>query len=307
MIATDKDGHQFRLAAIQCPICLLSDERVLGLRGGRHQRWNLGVETRIVQCKRCSLVYPNPFPYPLAPQALYGDPAKYFEGHDLEVTVRGYEQLARQLARRIAKPQPRILDIGAGRGDFVHAATRLGLATEGLEFSQAMIAFAKARFSVTLRDESAEDLAQRRPATYDGVMLNAVLEHVYDPGALMRAVSTLLKPGGVLYIDVPNEPNLLTFMGNAFERACGREAVYNLQPTWAPFHVFGFNPIALRHLCEQNHIRIERMRAQANPAVRANASLKDRLKAFVARQVQHAANLTHTASNLFVWARKEQT
>ncbi len=279
---------------------------MLGLRGGIHQRWNLGVETRIVQCRHCSLVYPNPFPFPVAPQTLYGDPAKYFEGHDLDITVRGYEALARQLKRRTGKQQPRVLDIGAGRGDFVYAATRLGLTAEGLEFSHAMIAFAKERFSVTLRDERAEDLAERQPASYDGVMLNAVLEHVYDPAALMRAVSVLLKPGGVLYVDVPNEPNLLTFVGNAFERARGKDAVYNLQPTWAPFHVFGFNPIALRRLCEQNHIQIERLYVNANPAVRADASLADRLKAFVAQQVQHVANLTHTASNLFVWARKEQ-
>jgi SAM-dependent methyltransferase len=304
VIATDKAGNRFELRPIVCPVCRRDDARELGMRGGRHQRWGLGVETRIVQCRRCTLVYPNPFPFPESPQTLYGDPRKYFEGHALDATIAGYRTLARELAAHTGKPSPRILDIGAGRGDFVHAATQEGLRAEGLEFSHAMIAFAREHFAVTLKDTPAEALAAEQPGAYDAVVLNGVLEHVYDPDALMRDAAALLAPGGVLYLDLPREPNLLTWVGNAFERARGQKRVYNLQPTWPPFHVFGFNPRALRTLCKKHGVRIEHLRVHASIEVRASRGLRDRAMAFAAKQVHRLANYTNTASNMYVWARK---
>jgi len=303
-LRTDRDGNAFELRPIQCPTCGPSPLRAVGLRGGVHQRWGLGVETPIVQCERCSLLFPNPFPYPVDAQKLYGDPEKYFP-RDLDQKIEHSRQLAREIRARSGAPNPRLLDIGAGRGEFLHAAALEGLRDSlGVEFSEAMIEFAAKSFGVKLEKLSAEQLAERDGASFDVVILNAVLEHVYDPDAFIRAVAKLTRPHGLLYLDLPREPHLLTMVGNTLNRALRREAVYNLQPTWPPFHVFGFNPKALAVLLEKHGFRIESLRVRASTRIRSSGGLKDRVKALAGQQINRVANLTGLASNMFVWARR---
>src|SRR3989338_6327808 len=81
-ILVDSEGNVFELREVSCPTCGPSVQRLVGYRGGKWHRYGLGVATRIVRCHRCRLLFPNPFPYPRAPQQLYGDPSKYFESHD---------------------------------------------------------------------------------------------------------------------------------------------------------------------------------------------------------------------------------
>lgn len=303
-IRTDQAGNRFELRPISCPTCGPASQRVIGMRGGPHQRWGLGVETQIVACERCSLLFPNPFPYPVDPQKLYGDPEKYFP-RDLDEKVEHSRQLAKDIRSRCTVPNPRLLDIGAGRGEFLHAAGLEGFVdARGVEFADAMIAYAAKAFGIQLEKISAEDLAAREGSSFDVVVLNAVLEHVYDPDALVRAVARLTKPGGLLYVDVPREPHLLTMVGNTLNRVLRKEAVYNLQPTWPPFHVFGFNPKALGVLLEKHGFRIESLRVHASTQIRSSGGLKDTVKALAGQQINRVANLTGLSSNMFVFARR---
>ena len=64
-IVTDQNDNQFELHQWHCPICESSKEKFIGMRGGDSHRFKLGVETRIVQCRECSLMFSNPFPIPL--------------------------------------------------------------------------------------------------------------------------------------------------------------------------------------------------------------------------------------------------
>jgi SAM-dependent methyltransferase len=304
-VVRDSRGNQFELRPIHCPTCGPGRERVLGKRGGTHQRWGLGVETRIVECESCGLLYPNPFPVPVDGESLYGDPEKYFgDQQDLDRKIEVYRSLAREMRSR--RPGAiRLLDIGSGRGDFLHAAKLEGIVDSvGLEFAPAMIEFAKKRFDIDLQKVPAEELVKTQAGSFDVVVLNAVLEHVHDPSALVRSVAALAKPGALLYVDVPREPNLLTMVGNTWNRLLRRQTVLNLQPTWEPFHVFGFNPRAIRTLLERHGFRITELHVHASPEIRAGQGLKDRAKSFVGTQVNRLANVIGYASNMILWAER---
>ena len=82
--------------------------------------------------------------------------------------------------------------------------------------------------------------------TYDVVLLAAILEHLYDPMETLRRVRNALRPGGLLFVDVPNEASLTMRIGNIYMRARGRNWAINLSPTFPPFHVVGFSPASLR-------------------------------------------------------------
>jgi len=204
------------------------------------------------------------------------------------------------------KRTPSILDVGSGRGELLQAARLEGLHdVVGLEFNQAMINYVREQYNISVVPKTIEEFAQTSNRVFDIVFLNAILEHVYDPNSMMSACSKLTATGGVVFLDVPNEPNLVTFVGNACNRILGRRACFNLSPTWPPYHVFGFNPRVIRILCGKHGFEVIRIQIRGNPTIPFKANFADRLKAFVAVEIGRLANATGTASNMYVWARKQ--
>jgi 2-polyprenyl-3-methyl-5-hydroxy-6-metoxy-1,4-benzoquinol methylase len=110
-----------------------------------------------------------------------------------------WRYILRAIAARI--PKPRILDVGAGNGYFVHLARKeFGWQADGLEISDAQIAYARQAFAVDLLKAAPDDLTQR----YDVVTSFNVLEHVADPMALLGAMNRRLRAGGCLLLTTPN-------------------------------------------------------------------------------------------------------
>jgi SAM-dependent methyltransferase len=305
-VLVDSKGNGFRMRPAHCPTCGPGPVRVVGLRGGRHQRHGRGVETRIVCCRTCRLLFPDPFPFPVDPQELYGDPQKYFEGHDEQGKVDTGRSIVRRASQRLGAPVRSLLDVGSGRGEVVAAAQLEGVTTVvGLEFSKAMIDYASRKYGATILPQTVEEHAAARPApVYDCVVLNAVIEHVYDPDAFVAAVAAVTRPGGVVYVDTPRDPNLLTWIGNAWFAATLRRTVLNLAPTWPPYHVYGFSPRSLDVLLRKHGLRIDDLQVHARAHIPHDGRLADRAKSLVGEQVMRLANLTGTASNMIAWARR---
>jgi len=263
------------------------------------------VTSPIVRCAGCGLLFPDPFPFPVDPQRLYGDPEKYFATHDADAKVASYRQIVTELIADSGLELPSLLDVGSGRGEALHAAQAVGLDdVVGLELSEAMRDETHRRYGVEIRLETIEQHAESAGRTYDIFVLSAVLEHVYDPDAMIASVARLSHPGSVVYIDVPQEPNLLTMLGNLPGRVRGTRTVYNLAPTFPPYHVFGFNPRSLTMLLEKHGFQTFRWLKRAQLRIPHRAGLKDRATAFGAMQVHRLGNATGLSTNMDVWARK---
>jgi 2-polyprenyl-3-methyl-5-hydroxy-6-metoxy-1,4-benzoquinol methylase len=302
---TDAKGNQFDLRSIRCPTCEVSDTRLVGYRGGKYQRYGEGLVSRIVACRRCDLLYPDPFPFPIDHDKLYADPDKYFGAHNEEAKVESYREIVRKLAAMSGTAKPAILDVGSGRGELLRAAKREGCDDViGLEFAAAMIAYAKESHGVEMIPLTIEEYSKTAGRTFDAIVLGAVLEHVYDPDAMIASARALLRPGGILYIDVPRDPNILTEAVRLFNRARLSRAVINLSPTFAPYHVFGFTERSLVRLLKKHAFKAEIVLVQSGTHVPHDGRVKDRVKAIVATQLFRLGNLTGRAANLFVWARR---
>jgi SAM-dependent methyltransferase len=304
VVVTSSRGHSFRLEPWSCPTCGPAGKRVLGHRGGRFHRYDEGVETPIVRCTSCGLIYPDPFPVPIdRGEAIYGDPAKYFRDK-LENLLPHYRRTIADLRQRVRVDDPFLLDIGSGRGGLLAAASDVGIRAVGLELAPAMAEFARAHFGVDVQIETVEEHADRLATpTYDAFLLAAVLEHMHNPDSALDAIARLAKPGAVLYLDLPNEPNLMTRVGNFVERIRGRHAVYNLSPSFEPYHVYGFSLRPLDRLLANHGFAIESRDVWAAPRVPTAGRRLDRSAAAIGTLVNHLANMTGTASNQIVWAR----
>jgi 2-polyprenyl-3-methyl-5-hydroxy-6-metoxy-1,4-benzoquinol methylase len=99
----------------------------------------------------------------------------------------------------------RLLEAGCGAGDFLHAAKPL-YDVYGFDLSEAGVSRARARnpelaeriWAGTLEDQALPG------ESFDGICLWDVIEHVWDPLAVMRQLVDYLKPGGKLLLSTPN-------------------------------------------------------------------------------------------------------
>lgn len=113
------------------------------------------------------------------------------------------------VADRIALSGARVLDVGCGAGLLSEALARRGARVTAIDLAPELIKVARLHrlesdVEVDYRLQSVESLAADEPATFDAVTCMEMLEHVPDPGAVIRACATLLKPGGQLFVSTLN-------------------------------------------------------------------------------------------------------
>lgn len=103
----------------------------------------------------------------------------------------------------------KILDVGCGGGILTEALARQEAHVTGIDLSDKALKVAdlhSLESGVQVRYEkiATEEIALREPGTYDIVSCMEMLEHVPDPGAVVRACAQLVKPGGHLFFSTLN-------------------------------------------------------------------------------------------------------
>ncbi|MBI4589249.1 MAG: class I SAM-dependent methyltransferase [Candidatus Rokubacteria bacterium] len=197
--------------------------------------------TRVVRCA-CGLVFVTPQPERPSIEQAYD--AGYY---------RPWEEQARRRAliwgRRIERvealrsPPGRLLDIGCGRGAFLHVARERGWEVSGTEISPyAAKAAGAARFPVV----EGEVWEAGFPAgAFDVVTCWHVIEHAADPRRILQEIHRVLKPGGWLVLATPNLEDHIFRAAYVLAR---RHAPPLYEPDERELHLFHFSGRTLRAL-----------------------------------------------------------
>jgi SAM-dependent methyltransferase len=164
------------------------------------------------QCRTCRF---------MQPAALPAHPAYFETIYDLRWSsewmenefASGYKDLIfgtilKELGRRVAPGQRRLLDVGAHVGRMLHLARAAGWRPEGLELNPRTARFAAERTGLPVHRMNARDAATTG-ARFDAVVLTDVLEHIPDPVAILSDLRALLNPGGWVAVKVPYGVNQL--------------------------------------------------------------------------------------------------
>jgi 2-polyprenyl-6-hydroxyphenyl methylase/3-demethylubiquinone-9 3-methyltransferase len=105
-----------------------------------------------------------------------------------------------------------ILDVGCGGGILAESLSRRGACVTGIDAADQVIACAEQHardqgLSIDYHVSAAEDWVKNNPnqaASFDVVTCLELIEHVADPIGLIQALSTLIKPGGDLFLSTLN-------------------------------------------------------------------------------------------------------
>ncbi|OGY46925.1 MAG: hypothetical protein A3J62_02035 [Candidatus Buchananbacteria bacterium RIFCSPHIGHO2_02_FULL_38_8] len=101
------------------------------------------------------------------------------------------------------RPDSKVLDLGCSTGHFLAALKdKVGLRV-GLELNQAQVLFIRERLDFKVYDQPIEAV-EIVEGPFDVITSFQVLEHIKDPLKFLQAAAKNLKPGGYLYIEVPN-------------------------------------------------------------------------------------------------------
>ena len=171
----------------------------------------------------------------------------------------------------IAKLAPlagaKALDVGCGGGILSDAMARQGAQVTGIDLSTKALKVAQLHAleaqtpGVQYREISAEDMAAEQPGVFDVVTCMEMLEHVPDPGSVVRACASLVKPGGWVFFSTLNRnPQSFLFA------IVGAEYVLNLLPKGTHEYAKFIRPSELAAFCRDAGLQTQASRGlQYNP------------------------------------------
>ena len=98
------------------------------------------------------------------------------------------------------------------------------------------------------------------PESFDCITMLDVVEHSRDPLAFLQRAYELLRPGGIVYVAVPNQRSFLTVVLDRWIRLGLPPGKYFLERLYVRPHLFYFNPAVLRHTLESAGFEVEEVR-----------------------------------------------
>jgi len=240
-----------------CPSCGGPIETVM--TKARDPHYGMPGEWNWDACQSCSLWFVNPAP---REDFLYG------EGYDDSYySLQPFEEkrsVAKELAavlllydpkrtRDPAFPAPgRMLDIGAGTGEFIYKMRKKGWQVHGLEPGGGAARIGRERYGLDIA-ASWEEAEAYDDLSFDYIRLNHTFEHILRPDEALAFIHRKLKPDGKLFIGVPNVDSF----------ACRRfGADWWLLGT--PIHPYGWSAKSLDTVLGRNGFKIEKWWTNSN-------------------------------------------
>jgi 2-polyprenyl-3-methyl-5-hydroxy-6-metoxy-1,4-benzoquinol methylase len=206
----------------------------------------------LVRCRQCDMVYVGPAFNEDHYREMYGSPAYQDIMRDLGEASHLYrvDRFGNERVETMAaflggmdRP-PDYLDVGCSTGFVVEAARDRGWGARGIDLNPSAIAFGQARgLNLAVADLADTSLS---PASVDALSLFDVLEHLLHPSGVLERCAELIRPGGIIYIYVPN-------YDSASRLLMGGEAHF----IWPTHHLNYYTPLTLRSFLGRAGFEVE--------------------------------------------------
>lgn len=249
-----------------CPICKNADYKIIGKPKTNTISYMFIVKNYdVVRCNKCETYY-------VFPEIDFSDEqwselynSGYFPAQSNFFIKRRIKEIKFKFDRAESFLKDRrnisLLDIGVGEGRaLIEAARRnYGGGVTGIDIIDNRIDEAKSSnnnfIAARFMDYEFAD------NSFDFIYLDSVLEHVLTPLEYLEKIKRILKPGGILYIGVPNEDSLFNIIRKLAFAVLGKKYLSEkLKPFDSPYHVVGFNARSLHFAIQKVDFKIKLFR-----------------------------------------------
>jgi 2-polyprenyl-3-methyl-5-hydroxy-6-metoxy-1,4-benzoquinol methylase len=176
------------------------------------------------RCVACGLV--STYPYPSEAEILEHYTKGFDEGNYYRLRQWGaqymkiYAGMADFLKQSMAVhglnlASAKVLDIGCFTGDFIEVLDNEGAKAYGIELQSRAVEIANQRFPGRVYQTDVFDSTLPK-SQFDVISMLGLIEHVTEPVNLLRRVTDILTPGGILLIQTPNSGSLLASLLRQF-------------------------------------------------------------------------------------------
>jgi SAM-dependent methyltransferase len=232
-----------------CLVCNAKNLVLLDLHYDR--RKGLSGSWPLYKCRECGMIALYPSPTEVELSKYY---SVYSNNKMLTFSLRGgsHYPLLRKLfhwisgtvdPRDFIKPgvDSKMLDYGCGEVGHLFDFYSRGINISGAEISSEMVNACK-KAGLDVHQVTNPDIIPFEKNTFDIVYLMQVFEHLRNPHVFLDELHRVLKPGGILFMAVPNSKSVWR---NIFGR--------NWVTGWfAPFHLFHYDKKSLSKIAGQH-------------------------------------------------------
>jgi ubiquinone/menaquinone biosynthesis C-methylase UbiE len=208
-----------------CPLC------------HSHQIHDFDTSINLRKCHDCSFIFLNPRPAYKAIFHFYSRNQKY---DGWIKNIDGREEMWKCRLSKILplKKDGKLLDVGTGIGQFLAISKKYYPDSCGTEISESAVQLANEKYHITVFKGTLDSL-HFKENSFDIITMFHVLEHLHEPDLTMKEIGTLLKPGGILIIAIPNEIDSLRriikkifgYMGIKFHKSQGKSGINKIDLT----------------------------------------------------------------------------
>lgn len=124
----------------------------------------------------------------------------------LQLSKKGhyYEYFRKDVLSAIPSTAKRVLSVGCAAGKTEEVLIKKGIEVIGVELNPKAAEIARQRGLVVLEGDVSEINISIPGKLYDCIIYADILEHLPDPVAVMKRHIKHLKPGGIVYVSIPN-------------------------------------------------------------------------------------------------------
>ena len=249
----------------RCPVCG-SEDLEFRYEGKTNRRPVDPARWQVSGCRRCEHGFMHPQPTWDELRVYYNeeyDP--YVRNHgaqgddDSKIVSQAH---ASGTFRHIAVPTgKRLLDVGCGAGWFLRICKQMGADVYGIEPSE-FGAHRCREAGLEVYNGMVEDYLDQYGSErkFDVITANHVIEHAADPVRTLRGMKSLLAPGGMLWISVPNAKCF-------FSRVLGSE----WHSTDLPYHLQQFSNTSLELAGAKAGLTVHRVYTYSLPGATAES------------------------------------
>lgn len=203
----------------------------------------------INQCKQCGLLAVENAPDDLSKfyskGYFTGDPS--LDGYmdyesDKSASRKTYVKFLEKIGSFVKKEKINLFEIGCATGFFLKLAKSKGWMVSGIDISEYAAGEAR-KNGLDVQAGLVENYTAREKA--DVVVMLDLLEHVRDPGMLLKKVNALLDVNGILALTTPDS-------GSLWARFWGKKWHAFVPPQ----HLFYFSSVNLKSLLEKNGFEV---------------------------------------------------